>query len=167
MSRTFLLLIAGGLAAAAAAPASAEPRRVSNHQDWAVYVNDDTPNGRVCYAVTDATELAPQNLEHGRVVLMVGTWASGARTEQVMFHTGYELRPSGPTRARVGSDSYRMFVDGQDAFVYDDEEAGLVRAMRRGATIRIEAMSSRGNATAYSFSLSGVTAALRAVENAC
>ncbi len=167
MYRTVLIVLAAAVATAGLGPASAEPRRVSTHQDWVVYVNDDSPQGRVCYALTDASEIAPRNLDHGRVVMMVGSWASGARTEQVMFQTGYELRPSGPVRARVGSDVYRMFVDGSDAFAYDDEESRLVRAMRRGSTLRVEATSTRGNATAYAFSLRGVTAALRAVAQAC
>lgn len=161
------VVLAMTAAAVLAAPAAAEPRRVASHGDWAVYVNEDTPDGRVCYALSDATETAPQSLNHGRVVLMVGSWANGARTEQVMFQTGYAMRPAGPVRARVGSDTFRLFVDGEDAFVFDDEEASLVRAMRRGATMRVEAMSARGNATAYEFSLSGVTAALRTVAGAC
>ena len=39
--------------------------------------------------------------------------------------------------------------------------------MRRGATMRIEAVSARGTNTAYTFSLSGVTAALRQAGELC
>lgn len=167
MNRIGVFTLALGAAAAGLGAAAAEPRRVSTHQDWVVYVNDDSPQGRVCYALSDASETAPRNLDHGRVVMMVGSWRSGARTEQVMFQAGYPLRPAGPVRARVGSDVYRLFVDGSDAFAFDGDESRLVRAMRRGSTLRVEATSARGNATAYEFSLRGVTAALRAVAQAC
>ena len=42
-----------------------------------------------------------------------------------------------------------------------------VRAMRRGSDMRVEATSNRGTATAYTFSLLGVTAALEQVDDLC
>lgn len=141
-------------------------QRLSRHTDWSVYVMTGD-QGRVCYAMTEPLDKAPNNLDHGEVALLVATWASGQAREQVMFHVGYPMRLSGPTRARVGSDRFKMFADGQDAFVVDADERPLVRAMKAGATMRVEAFSQRDNATAYEFSLKGVTAALRAVDQAC
>ena len=61
-----------------------------------------------------------------------------------------------------------MYVDEREGFVEEPrEEARLIEAMRRGATMRVEAVSSRGTNTAYTFSLSGVTAALRQANDLC
>ena len=69
---------------------------------------------------------------------------------------------------RVGSDRYQMFASEQEGFLEDtSEENQLVRAMRRGSDMRVEATSNRGTATAYTFSLLGVTAALEQVESLC
>ena len=61
-----------------------------------------------------------------------------------------------------------MFAAGQDGFVEDlEDESDLIRQMRRGVDMRIEATSQRGTATAYLFSLTGVTAALERVDALC
>ncbi|HAQ36203.1 MAG TPA: hypothetical protein DCQ53_12705, partial [Alphaproteobacteria bacterium] len=76
--------------------------------------------------------------------------------------------PDNPPRARIGSDRFDMFVADRDGFVEETEdERRLVRAMKAGAVMRVEATSQRGTATAYEFSLSGITAALNRVEELC
>ena len=60
------------------------------------------------------------------------------------------------------------FVSEQEGFLEETgEESQLVRAMRRGSDMRVEATSNRGTATAYTFSLLGVTAALEQVDDLC
>jgi hypothetical protein len=102
------------------------------------------------------------------VYFFVSTWASGAAREQPSFLVGYELRADNPPRASVGSDRIGMYVSEREGFVEEPrDEARLVDAMRRGATMRVEAVSARGTNTAYTFSLSGVTAALRQASELC
>ncbi|MCG8443587.1 MAG: hypothetical protein MI723_17425, partial [Caulobacterales bacterium] len=107
-------------------------------------------------------------VDHGRVAFMLASWRSGAAIEQPSFHAGYQLKPGAPTRARVGSARYKMFVDGREGFVEDvGDERRLIRDMKRAFVMRVEAVSVRGTATAYEFSLKGVTNALRAMQNEC
>ena len=98
----------------------------------------------------------------------MSSWADGSADEQPSFLAGYPLKPASPPRARVGGDRYTMFVSDREGFLEESgDEDRLVRAMRRGAVLRVEAVSMRGTATVYEFSLSGVTAALEAVETLC
>lgn len=135
--------------------------------DWIVFTID-TDNGQVCYAASRPIEMTPSNVDHGEIFFVISTWANGAAEEQPRFVSGYALRPETPPRARVGSSRYQMFAAGQDGFLEDlDDENDLIREMRRGAEMRIEATSQRGTATAYLFSLTGVTAALQRVGALC
>jgi invasion protein IalB len=157
-------LIAAVLAASAAA---ADPQVVARHDAWTVY-RLDLEGDLVCYASTPPEDAAPLNAEHGEVAFIVATWKSGAAREQPMLSVGYALRTGAPTSARVGSDRYRMFTDGTEAFIEADaDQPRLVNAMKRGYTMRLETVSAEGTQTTYEFSLRGVTAALRAVSDAC
>ena len=162
-----ILMSAATAVLAAGASAAADPEVASRHEQWTVYTQD-LEGDRVCFAATPPSDAAPASASHGDVSFIVATWASGAAREQPMLSVGYALRLGASTSARVGSDRFRMFTDGSDAFVEEDgDETRLVSAMRRGYSMRLETMSAEGTQTTYEFSLSGVTAALRAVSDAC
>jgi hypothetical protein len=161
------IAIALVLSATAAASASAAPQLRSSHDRWSVYTVE-VEGDFVCYASTPPEDAAPLSTDHGDVAFMVATWRSGAAREQPMLSVGYPLRLGAPSSARVGTDRFRMFTDGSEAFVESDEdESRLVRAMERGYSMRVETVSQDGTQTTYEFSLRGVTAALRAVQEAC
>ncbi|MEE2526571.1 invasion associated locus B family protein [Hyphobacterium sp. HN65] len=144
-----------------------EAQNQGAYGDWVVLTRE-TDDGRVCFAVSEPQESSPSNVDHGSVFFVVSSWANGAADEQPRFIAGYALRPETPPRVRIGSSRFQMFAAGQDGFVEDlDDEGDLIREMRRGATMRIEATSQRGTATSYLFSLQGVTAALQRVNALC
>ncbi|HCY56464.1 MAG TPA: hypothetical protein DF715_13410 [Oceanicaulis sp.] len=155
-------------ALAVCAPSLAQaPDFQGQHNDWRVFTRGSGAE-RICYAVSRPTDSRPGTVDHGDVYFFVSSWANGAAREQPSFLAGYELRADNPPRASVGSDRVGMYVDEREGFVEEPrEEARLVDAMRRGATMRIEAVSARGTNTAYTFSLSGVTAALRQAGELC
>lgn len=162
-------LAAASALALAAAPCvvAQEPVFQGAHQDWRVMTRGEGAE-RVCYALATPREALPSNVDHGDVFFLVASWASGAAEEQPSFMAGYALRADSPPRARIGSDRYTMFVSEQEGFLEEPrDEDRLVDAMRRGANLRVEAVSARGTATVYEFSLSGVTAALREIGSLC
>lgn len=143
------------------------PEFQGEHRDWRVFTRGSGEE-RVCYALARPEDSRPGNVDHGDVYFLISTWASGAAEEQPNFLAGYALRPESPPEARVGSTRFQMYVSGREGFLEElGDEARLVRAMRRGADMRVEATSERGTATAYVFSLMGVTAALQQVEDLC
>jgi len=151
----------------AAAQSVAEPEFQGAHRDWRVFTRG-TGDERVCYALSRPTESLPASVEHGEVFFLIASWASGAAENQPNFLAGYPLRPDSPPRVRVGSDRFQMFVSEQEGFLEQpSEESQLIRAMRRGSDMRVEATSARGTATAYTFSLRGVTAALQQANQIC
>ncbi|MFT6660111.1 invasion associated locus B family protein [Maricaulis maris] len=155
------------LAATPAALAQDDPQFRGEYSDWRVFTRN-TDAGMSCYALSRPTDSTPRAHEHGSVYFLVASWQSGAVEEQPSLLVGYDLRPTSPPQVRVGSDRFDMFADGQEGFLDDlDEEDDLIRAMRRGSVMRVTATTLDGVATAYEFSLSGVTAALERAETLC
>lgn len=151
----------------AGALAQDDPQFRGEYSDWRVFTRN-TEAGYSCYALSRPTDSAPRAHEHGNVYFLVASWQSGAVEDQPSLLVGYDLRPTSPPQVRVGSDQFDMFADGQEGFLDDlDEEDELVRAMRRGSSMRITATTLDGVSTSYEFSLSGVTAALQRVEALC
>ena len=152
---------------AAFASAAAAPEQIATYKDWFVYTNG-TGADRVCYAVTTPKDRSPTSVNHGDVYVMIATWANGAATEQPSFMAGYALDDSPEPQVRIGSSRFDMFSSGNEGFVEQNaDEERLVQAMRRGADMRLSAMSERGTATDYTFSLLGVSSALDRAARAC
>lgn len=169
MSRSIVIAAFAALAGLAATGAAAQeqPAAVATYNDWSVFVRE-TDGDKICFAATEATDKSPKSVNHGDVFFLIATWKSGAATEQPSLMTGYALNAKPEPALRVGSDKWDMYTSENEAFIEsDEEEQRLVRAMKRGADMRVSAVSQRGTATSYVISLRGVTAALERVEREC
>lgn len=151
----------------APAMAQAEPQFRGEYGDWRVF-SRQSDDGLVCYALTRPRDSTPLAYAHGNVYFLVSSWQTGSVEEQPSLLVGYDLRPNSPPEIRVGSSRFDLFADGQEAFLDDlNDEPSLIREMRRGSTMRVTGTTGDGIATAYEFSLSGVTAALQRVSSLC
>lgn len=151
------------------APAMAQgvPEFRGEYGDWRVFTRT-SDDGLVCYTLSRPGDSTPLAYAHGNVYFLVSSWQSGSVSEQPSLLVGYDLRPISPPQIRVGSSRFDLFVDGQEAFLDNlRDEPSLIREMRRGSTMRVTGTTSDGIATAYEFSLSGVTAALQRVSSLC
>lgn len=167
--KIILSLIIGlsGLASVPQAAANTAPTKVGSYSDWTVYTRG-TGQGRICYALTEPTAKAPQTVRHGDIYFLVSNWASGAASEQPSLLTGFPVKTTRAPKARVGRTSITMYGAGNEAFIADSaDERELVSKMRAGASMTVEAVSSRGTEVSYNFSLKGVTAALREARRRC
>ena len=159
-------LVCAPLLSQGAAQAS-EPRLVGTFGDWATYSRFDGSQ-RICYALAKPKSKAPSNVNHGDVYFMVANWKSGAATEQPSLLTGFNMKSNRPAEARIGRTNVPMFISQNEAFVEESrDEKRLVRSMRAGSSMSVNATSMRGTNVNYSFSLSGITAALKKARAAC
>ena len=66
----------------------------------------------------------------------------------------------------IDNKNFVMFVKDSSAWVENAaEEPALVAAMKGGSTMTVKATSARGTATSYTYSLSGISAALQKIQN--
>ncbi len=157
------LLIAACLGASAAL---AGPVAVGKYKDWTVFT--DTVEGQaMCYAATQASDKAPKSADHGDVWFYVSSWRSGKARNQPSLKVGFELRSDLPGKARIGTGNWTLFGVGREAFAQDRDDPKLVRQLKRGRELRVEATSRRNTRVTYHFSLSGSSAAIDRAAAAC
>lgn len=171
MKRSHTFRLCCGLTAAAlmATPAFAQsaPKLAGTHGDWSVYTRG-SGGERICYVLSDAQAKSPSSVNHGDIYFMVSNWKNGAATEQPSFLAGYTLQSTRAPKAQVGGTALSMFAADNEAFIAERaDERKLVAKMRAGSTMTVSAVSQRGTQTRYTFSLKGVTAALRQAKSAC
>ncbi len=145
---------------------AAEPVAIARYKDWQVFTNT-VDGAKVCYAATEADDKAPRSVEHGDVWFYLTSWQSGLARNQPSLKVGYDLRAELPTRARIGRRTWSLFNVGAEAFADDADDPALVGAIKRGLELRVEAVSERGTAVAYHFSLSGSSDAITRAARAC
>jgi invasion protein IalB len=167
MQSRLVLALLGALAGASAAANAAEPTAVASFKAWSVFVRD-VENDKICFAAAEAKDKSPKSVNHGDVFFLVATWKSGAATNQPSLMTGYNLKDAPAPTLRVGAEKWTMYVSENEAFIESaKDEQNLIAAMRRGADMRVSAVSGRGTATSYVISLQGISAALDRAAQAC
>ena len=159
-------VVLGSFFALQSLPVSATPSVVRQYSDWVVFT-EDVGGERLCYAATQATDKAPRSADHGDVWFYVSNWQSGKARNQPSLKVGYELRGDLPGKAKIGRSDWNLFGVGRKAFAQDSEDAQLVRQLKRGSELRVEATSARNTRVTYHFSLAGSSAAIDRAASVC
>jgi len=162
-----LVFAAAGLGAGASL-VHAEPESLGIYNDWLAYSTKKEDGQQVCYIVSEPTEKLPKNVDHGNVYFLVSDWLGREVRNEPSFLVGYDFKENSSVTAEIGGDKWTMFTYDQGAWIQDAaDEKNLIAAMRRGASMRLKATSGRGTATEYAISLSGISAALDRIAEAC
>ena len=162
MFKTALSAASLAILAGTGVPA-ASPTSLGQFGAWnaAPYAKGDLAR---CFIMSKPSAEEPSSLRHGEVFFFVQTSGSGSNTES-SFQTGYDFAKNSVVTVTIGDDSFRMLTEGNNAWLERlEREPALLAAMRAGDDMVLEARSARGNATSYTFSLAGVTAASRVMQ---
>lgn len=87
---------------------------------------------------------------------------------EVSFQGGYPFAPDSTVDVTVGSQTFKLFTEGENAWTGSpDEDSKLISALRAGSEAVVKGRSTRGTRTTDTFSLSGITAMTNAARDAC
>lgn len=105
----------------------------------------------------------------GTILAMVSHRPHEKRIGEVGFQAGYTFQKGSEASVTVDdSKTFQLFTQGGHAWAYDAQaDKELAAAMRAGNTMVVKGTSSRGTLTTDTYSLSGFTAAWRAINKAC
>lgn len=141
------------------------PTRISQFNAWGAY-SYSAPTGKVCYILSLPTRKEPSNVDHGDIFFLISQRPGQNVSYEPQAMMGYPLQEDSKVTVTVDGRNYVLFTKGDSAWVENAaEEPALVSAMRAGSTMTVKATSRRGTNTTYTFSLSGVTAALNEIQN--
>jgi invasion protein IalB len=103
-------------------------------------------------------------LDHGDNFFMVSQKPGQNVSFEPQFKAGYDLQVNSKVTVTIDARSFSMFTNGSHGWMENAaEEPQLVAALRTGHTMSINAVSKRGTKTSYTYSLKGVSAALKAI----
>lgn len=159
---TFCLImnVAGPLAIAATSTV------VDRYEDWTVY-KAETDDGALCFAASTPKDYEPKNVNRGDIFFYITTWPKYKVSQEVSVKLGYPLKDQSSPTLTIGARNFTLFEKGDRAYIHSSLEPNLVKAMKAGAKMTLKGVSKRGTETTDIYSLSGVTAALKAAEKAC
>ena len=171
-----LALFGAALGAAAMTTATAaraaEPVPLGTFSDWRAYKLDNGAN-TICYALSQPKDTEPKNVRRGEIYVMVSNWPGRKVKGEVSVVSGYPYKDKSTVTADVDGAKYTLFTENDarnegGAWVQDRAgEARLLSAMKRGNSLRVLGTSARGTLTKDRYSLSGITAAVKAIDGAC
>lgn len=158
--------LAGAFAVAITSAASGATL-VKTYRDWSVFSHEDS-NKKICFAASQPKDSTPEGANREGVFFYISAWPKDGIKSEVSVRLGYSIQKGSTVKISVGSDDYDLFAKDDKAFVADPtEELKLIEAMKRGSTMKVEATSDSGSSTADTFSLMGISAALKGLSDTC
>ena len=168
MNKTIVSGLVMAVAAATFAPVEAlaqRPNRIEQFKDWGAYNYQDT-SGAVCYVLSVPKEKMPKDRDHGEVYFLVSRKVGAKVTYEPQVEVGYAFKDQSTVTVEIDDKKFVMFTNGNNAWMSNAaDEPALVDAMRGGRQMVVTGESRRGTKTTYSYSLSGISAALKEISN--
>ena len=147
-----------------AASAAQTPSRLNQFNDWGTY-SYDADGSKVCYILSTPTAMQPDSVNHGDIFFLISQ-KPGQSAYEPQVVMGYPLQEGSQVTVDVDGQKFQLFTRGESAWVEEAaQEPALVAAMRNGSSMTVAATSQRGTGTSYTYSLSGVTAAMQSIGN--
>lgn len=165
-----LRLAAGGLAFtlfAGGATLAQEAQNLGTFNAWAAWKSTDA-NGVICYVSSQPQTSEPAGANRDPIHFLVIHRKGLGTANEVQTLVGYPLDASATPSVSIDGKSYDMVADGSAAWLASTgDEPGFVAAMKAGTKMVVKGRSQRGTNTTDTYSLSGATAAMGAIDAAC
>jgi len=160
-----LLLMPAGVAIANAQ--GAEPQSLGQFTDWAAYTYK-AADTKVCYISSQPKTTEPKTAKRDPVFFLV-THMPGRKVKgEVSTIIGYPFKKDTTVELKVDDAAYELFTNADGAWADGGEtEKKIVAAMKTGTSLIVKGTSWRGTETIDSYSLNGVSAALKKIDEAC
>ncbi len=162
LALTLLMALSG------VAHAEGEPQQIGAFNDWLAY-SYDAADSKVCYVSSTPTASEPKNAKRDPAFFLI-THMPGRKPPvrgEVSTIIGYPFKEGQIVKLTIDEQSYEMFSKGDTAWVDTGTDKKIVAAMKAGKSLKVEGTSWRGTQTVDTYSLSGISAALAAIDKAC
>ena len=162
---------AATIMAASAAPVPNNATLLGVAKNWSAY-QATTGGDKVCYALSKPKSTEPKKAVRDPIYILISDWPGRKVQGELEIVPGYAYKDGEPVMAQVGSVKTEFFTrnDGNSgsAWVKDPgDEAALLAAMHKGSTLTVTGVSAHGTHTKDTYSLSGISAMLDKVHDAC
>lgn len=140
---------------------------VKTYRDWSLFSHEQSDK-KICFAATQPKDTTPAGANREGVFFYVSAWPKDGVKSEVSVRLGYQIKQGSTVKVSVGSNSFDLFAKDDKAFVADaTQELKLIDAMKAGSSMKVEATSDSGSETSDTYSLIGISAALKGLSESC
>lgn len=166
MSRP-LLAVPAALALLCGSAAAQSVQAIGTFKSWAAY-SASGGAGAVCFALAKPTDVSPAPDGYTQAYLYLTHRPAENVSNEINLVAGFEFAPDQPATLTVGGKTFDLFTQKDAAWLLDpSQNDNLAGAFRAGSTVVIEGTTNKGILVSETFSLSGATAASRAIDGGC
>lgn len=141
---------------------------------WRVFV-EGSGAAKNCFIMGEPVSSKPAKAKRGKVFMTISHRPGQGVRQEVAMSAGYPFSSTSNPFAKTGADSFDFFTGVRAQNGADDwawllnlkDQKRLVLAMKRGSELVFKGTSARGTLTTDTYSLRGVTAAMKALDAAC
>lgn len=135
--------------------------------DWAAYTYKAS-GGKVCYVVSQPQGSEPKTAKRDPVFLLITHRPGQSVRNEVSTIIGYPFKKDTTVELKVDNNAFKLFTNGDGAWSDTSaKDKQIVGAMRKGKKLSIKGTSWRGTSTVDNYSLSGVSDALKKIDETC
>ena len=154
-----LMLAIGMTHAQASAPAS-------THKYWEAHIHNEG-SSKQCFMTSIPQTLKGDYDRNNRDETRVYVTHRDNFRDEISIFAGYRYRDQSEVLFDIDGKTFNLYIDGSYAWVFENQTNAIIKAMKRGRTLTVTGISSRGNTTIDIYSLSGFTAAYTAIGKLC
>ncbi len=156
-----------GLCGAVPEVAAQGANKLGAYGNWSLNATPDAAN-KTCFAATSPTQKEPAGANRAPVVLYISAWPKEGVKSEISLKLGYKIKGGSDVVVTIGTATYTLFGKDDRAFVADPtQELKLLEEMKKGSKLQVQATSERGTATTDTYSLAGLSQALKALAQSC
>jgi len=161
------LAVLATVAVLGVSPASAQTF-ISTFGDWNAF-HDGSGRDKVCYIASLPKTTLPTNVQRGKTYILISNRPADKTRHVFEFRSGYPFKDGAEVDVAVdGNKPFKLFTKDDAAWARDDAtDHAIAEAMKKGRAVTVIGISSRGTKTTDTYSLSGITAALAAIDKEC
>ena len=140
---------------------------IGDFKDWSAYSASEGA-GAVCFALSKPATVDPSPDGYTQAYLYLTHRPAENVSNELNLVAGFEFAPDQPATLSVGGKSFDLFTQKDAAWLLDaTKNDDLAGAMRAGQSVVIQGTTDKGILVEETFSLSGATAASKAIDAGC
>ena len=146
----------------------AKTKFIGSHKDWTAYSNNEK-NGKTCFIASEPLKSSGKynKSNRGKTYVFVTNVKNGT-SHEVSVVAGFNYKKNTKVKFTVDKNTTLLFpIDDRAWSESPKVDKILVRKMKKGNKLMIEATSSPGNLVTDHYSLSGFTKALSLIDKNC
>ncbi|MBT3991075.1 MAG: hypothetical protein HON14_07160 [Rhodospirillaceae bacterium] len=140
---------------------------INNFGDWSAF-SDGKGKAKTCYIASVPKKETGKYKSRGNTYLLVTHRPAEKTRDVIELRAGYVYRQDSEVIVNIDGQVFKLFTDRGTAWAHDAKaDRSISRMMIRGKSMIVTGFSKRGTKTEDTYSLSGFTAAYKAIGKAC